>query len=160
MATNGSILSTLKSFKSTPHSPVALCPAALFGDGFLAVLGGLFPVFPVFPVFFSKGGKDAKKGVKIGNSGGLIRIDTVICYGVSIIIIYWEHGNTHNNNKREASTGAGYGVFFLFPIFICHLGTTGNTGNKNWEQITKIGNKIGLFPEVGNAPSAANNCHL
>lgn len=29
-----------------------------------------------------------KKGVKVGNSGGLIWIDTVICYGVSIIIIY------------------------------------------------------------------------
>lgn len=97
-----------------------------------------------------------KKGVKIGNSGGLIRVDTVICYGV-FIIIYWEHGNKHNNNKREASTGAGFRDIFLFPIFICHLGTTGNAGNKNWEQITKIGNKTGLFPEVGNAPARLKN---
>lgn len=107
--------------------------------------GGLFQMFQLFQLFFVERGKDAKKGVKIGNSGGLIRIETGQQIRGSLLLLLSGTSGTHIIIIREKLVLVRVTEFFFCSSYsfamLEQTGTSGTKSKKFLEQIGSFWNK-------------------
>jgi len=120
----------------------------------------LFQLFQVFQVFFVERGKDAKKGVKIGNSGGLIWIDTGQQIRGALLLLLSGTSGTHIIIIREKLVLVRVTEFFFCSsysfVMLEQTGTSGTKSKKFLEQIESFWNKFqlsGTTPLVETPPS-------